>query len=78
VGAAAPAPVTLINPQRVGDNFQFAFQTLAGRPHTIQACTNLAAGAWVDLTNLIGDGSLWQFSFTTTNPPIRFFRVDTQ
>ncbi|MGH7992438.1 MAG: LamG domain-containing protein, partial [Limisphaerales bacterium] len=78
VGAPAPLPVLLTNLTRVGGNLQFSFQTLAGRPHTIQSRTNLTAGAWVSLTNFTGDGSLKQFTFPATNPPVRFFRVLTQ
>ncbi len=78
VGAPAPLPVLLTNLSRVSGNVQFSFQTLAGRPHTIQARTNLAAGVWIDLTNFVGDGSLKQFTFPTTNPPVEFFRVTTQ
>ena len=78
VGAPAPLPVLLTNLTRAGGNLQFSFQTLAGRPHTIQSRTNLAAGAWVNLTNFTGDGSLKQFVFPATNPPVRFFRVQTQ
>ncbi len=36
VGAPAPLPVLLTNLTRAGGNLQFSFQTLAGRPHTIQ------------------------------------------
>ena len=78
VGAPAPLPVLLTNLARVGGNLQFSFQTLAGRPHTIQSRTNLVVGSWVNLTNFIGDGSLKQFVFPATNPPVRFFRVQTQ
>ena len=78
VGAPAPLPVVLTNIMRSGNNLQFSFQTLAGRPHTIQARTNLVVGSWINLTNFIGDGSLKQFSFPGTNPPTRFFRVSTQ
>jgi hypothetical protein len=78
VGAPAPLPVLLTNLTRASGNLQFSFQTLAGRPHTIQSRTNLTLGAWVNLTNFVGDGSLKQFVFPATNPPIQFFRVNTQ
>jgi hypothetical protein len=77
VGAPAPLPVHLVNSQNSSGNFRFSFQTLAGRPHTIQTRTNLTVGAWMDLTNFVGDGSLRQFNFPTTNST-RFFRVNTQ
>jgi Concanavalin A-like lectin/glucanases superfamily len=78
VGAPAPLPVLLTNLTRAGGNLQFSFQTLAGRPHTIQSRTNLTLGAWVNMTNFVGDGSLKQFTFPATNPPVQFFRVNTQ
>ena len=78
VGAPAPLPVLLTNLSRAGGRLQFSFQTLAGRPHTIQARTNLTAGAWINLTNFVGDGSNKQFTFPATNPPTQFFRVNTQ
>jgi len=78
VGAPAPLPMLLTNLTRVGGNVQFSFQTLAGRPHTVQARTNLVVGTWINMTNFIGDGSLKQFSFPSTNPLIQFSREQTQ
>jgi hypothetical protein len=78
VGAPAPLPVLITNLMQNGGNLQFSFQTLAGRPHIIEARTNLTDGIWVPLTNFVGDGSLKQFTFPATNPPIEFFRVNTQ
>jgi hypothetical protein len=78
VGAPAPLPVLLTNLTRASGNLQFSFKTLAGRPHFVQSRTNLTLGAWVNLTNFVGDGSLKQFTFPATNPPVQFFRVDTQ
>jgi hypothetical protein len=77
VGAPAPPQVQLTKLGLSGGLFQFSFTTLAGRAHTIQACTNLTPAAWLDLSNFHGDGTLRDFSFQTTNPPIRFFRVKT-
>ena len=79
VGAPEPLPVQIISPQPAGNgSFQFAFQTLAGRPHTIEVRTNLTSGVWMPLTNFTGDGTVKQFTFPTTNPPTEFFRVTTQ
>ncbi|MBI3853974.1 MAG: LamG domain-containing protein [Verrucomicrobia bacterium] len=72
---SAPMPVQLVNPQRSGNNLQFAFTAAAGRPYIVEARTNLSSGVWIVLTNITGDGTLTQFTFPTTNPPIRFFRV---
>jgi hypothetical protein len=79
VGAPAPLPVQLISslPQTNGGDFALSFQTLAGRPVTIQVSTNLG-GAWMDFTNFIGDGSVQMFTFPTTNAPGEYFRVMMQ
>ena len=63
----------------ISDNtFSFSFQTQASHSHTIQACTNLAGGVWVDVTNFVGDGSIQQFGLSSTNPPVCFFRLVTK
>jgi hypothetical protein len=79
VGAPAPLPVQLISslPQTSGGDFDLSFQTLAGRPVTVQVSTNLG-GAWMDFTNFIGDGSVQMFTFPTTNEPGEYFRVMMQ
>ncbi|HMP83021.1 MAG TPA: LamG domain-containing protein [Verrucomicrobiota bacterium] len=77
--ALAPAePAQLTGVSRSGGNLQFGFITQDGRTHTIEARTNLTAGSWIELTNFTGDGNLQQFTFSTTNPPIRYFRVKTE
>jgi len=80
VGAPAPLPVLLSASTQLmsGSNFQLSFQTLAGRPETIQVKTNLIDGVWMDVTNFIGAGSVQQFTFPTTNAPGEYFRVITQ
>ncbi|HVV01388.1 MAG TPA: hypothetical protein VHH88_08495 [Verrucomicrobiae bacterium] len=80
VGAPAPIPVQLssVPPQAGGGDFKLAFQTVAGRPETIQIRTNLLSGDWVDYTNFIGDGSTYQLDYAITNSPGAYFRVITQ
>jgi hypothetical protein len=75
VTSTTPLPVRLTNIGAWLGHIQFSFTTLPVRPYTVQARTNLAAGAWLDLTNATGDGTLQQFTFPNTNPPVRFFRV---
>lgn len=75
---SAATPVQLGNIQRVGNNIQFSFTTELGRTNIIEGRTNLVTGTWQPLTNFVGDGTSHQFSFPTTNPPIRFFRVNAQ
>jgi hypothetical protein len=78
VVTGAATPVQLTNVQRIGNLLQFAFLTEAGRTNIIEARTNLTSGMWVPLTNVIGDGTVKQFLFSSTNPPVQFFRVNTQ
>jgi hypothetical protein len=55
----APAmPVTLLNPQRAGTNFQFQFLSQAGFTHGVLYQTNLAATNWLTYSNVTGDGTL--------------------
>ena len=71
-------PVVITNQGRVSGNVQFTFKTIAGYTHIVQSRINLATGTWINVTNLVGDGSVMQFKFPTTNPPTQFFRVKTQ
>ena len=70
-----PLPVRLTNVISATGRIQFAFTTLAGRSYIIEARTNVNSGTWQELTNVTGAGTLQQFSFPNTNPPVRFFRV---
>mgnify|MGYP000604459598 CR=1 FL=1 len=80
VSAAAPppAPVTLLNPARSGTNFQFSFLSQAGKTHTVQSRTNLVLGAWQNVTNVSGDGSLKLLSLPVGANPQSYYRVNTQ
>src|ERR1019366_6604547 len=55
---ATAAPVTLLNPQDNGVNFQFQFLSQAGFSHSILYRTNLVAGNWRTNSSVAGDGSL--------------------
>ena len=70
-----PLSVRLTNVVSSTGHIQFSFATLAGKSYTIQARTNPAVGTWLDLLNVNGAGTLQQFSYPNTNPPVRFFRV---
>jgi hypothetical protein len=55
----AATPVTLLNLQAVGANFQFQFVAQAGFTHAVQYRTNLSAGTfWQTYSNVTGDGTL--------------------
>jgi hypothetical protein len=55
---SSPSPVTLINPQDNGTNFQFQFVSQSGFSHTILYRTNLVLGSWQTSSNVTGDGTL--------------------
>jgi hypothetical protein len=71
-------PVNLVGVAPVAGGIQFSFTSQAGTSNIIQANTNLACtNGWINVTNFIGDGNVWQFVFPTTTPPTQFFRVET-
>ena len=70
-----PVAAQLQSPQVSGDNFTFSFGTTNGLGYTVLQNTDLATTNWTFYTNLIGNGSLYQFTTPVTNIPRRFFRV---
>lgn len=68
-------PVKLQSPQISGGNFVFSFGTTNGLGYTVQQNTNLATSNWIYYTNIIGNGSLYQFVTPVTNATQMFFRV---
>ena len=69
-------PPQLVMPQISSNALSFGFQTVNGQSYTVQTNADLLHGAWGAYTNLIGDGTLWQFSFPLTDGvPRLFFRV---
>ena len=70
-----PVAAQLQSPQVSGDNFTFSFGTTNGLGYTVLQNTDLATTNWTYYTNLIGNGSLYQFTTPVTNTPRRFFRV---
>jgi hypothetical protein len=77
-----PQPITLLNPQQSGVNFQFQFQSQNGFTHAVQYRTNLVTGqTWQTYSNVTGDGGLKtigvpQSLFTPAQQG--FIRVSTQ
>jgi hypothetical protein len=66
----------LWQPQLSGGNFSFSFQTTTNQTYTIQQNTNAATPNWLLVTNIAGDGSLFDFVIPiTTNSLQDFFRV---
>jgi len=56
--AVSALPVTLINPQNNGANFQFQFLSQSGFNHNILYRTNLVVGSWKTNSTVAGDGTL--------------------
>lgn len=53
-----PPPVTLLNSQAGGGNFQLSFLSQSGVTHSVQYRTNLVSGLdWQTYTNVAGDGT---------------------
>ena len=75
-------PVTLLNPQNSGVNFQFQFLSQSGFTHAVQYSTNLVAGGnWQTYSNVTGDGTLKTIPIPLSvfNPSKQgFVRVQTQ
>jgi hypothetical protein len=76
VSGGGPAGVLILAPQRSGANFIFSFQTTLSQSYTVQQSTNLGTTNWQFFSNVIGNGSVFQFSVPiSTGAPGRFFRV---
>ena len=79
--SASPLPVTLLNPQIVGANFQCQFVSQSGFNHGILYRTNLVAGAWQTNSTIAGDGTLKTVTIPLSafNPATQgYIRVSTQ
>ncbi|HEV7924781.1 MAG TPA: hypothetical protein VGR14_05465 [Verrucomicrobiae bacterium] len=66
----------ILAPQISGSNFGFSIQTASNQLYTIQESTNASSTNWLLVTNITGDGSLFEFviPFTTSNAQ-DFFRI---
>jgi len=77
VGGGAVSPIELVLLKAATGNMGFTFQTGNGSSETVQSSTNLLGG-WSDVTNFMGDGSVRQFTFPTTNGTQKYYRVKQQ
>ena len=75
VADAVVLPAALQSPQVSGGNFTFNFQTASNQSYTIQQNTNLSTTNWFYVTNLTGNGSLFQFITPASAAPQTLFRV---
>ncbi|MGH7978850.1 MAG: choice-of-anchor tandem repeat GloVer-containing protein, partial [Limisphaerales bacterium] len=79
--SATALPVTLVNPQNNGANFQFQFLSQSGFTHTILYRTNLAVGNWLTNSTVTGNGTVTNISlpYSLFSPAKQgFIRVSTQ
>jgi hypothetical protein len=73
---SASFPVNILPPQLSSNKvFSFGFPTSDGQSYTVQQNANLATTNWTFYSNIIGNGSTYQFTTPTTNNPQLFFRV---
>jgi hypothetical protein len=68
-------PAQIQSPGKTGNIFKFSFGTANNQSYTIQQTTNLEPANWTFYSNIIGNGSIFQFTTPVTNFPKQFFRV---
>jgi hypothetical protein len=76
-----PTPVTLLNANSAGSNFQFQFLSESGFNHDVLYRTNLIVGNWQTNSTILGDGTLKTVSipFSLFSPAQQgFVRVTTR
>jgi hypothetical protein len=73
--ARGPVPVILFSPQFSGNNFTFSFQTVTNQSYTVQQNTNVASTNWLNYTNILGSGNVYQFTAPLAGKAKNFFRV---
>jgi alkaline phosphatase D len=75
VRMSAAIPAQIQSPLLAGTNFTFNFSTVSGQSYTVQQNMNLATTNWIFCTNIIGNGSLYQFQTPVSSNHQQFFRV---
>jgi hypothetical protein len=75
VRMSAAIPAQIQSPLLAGTNYTFNFSTVSGQSYTVQQNTNLATTNWIFCTNIIGNGSLYQFQTPVSSNHQQFFRV---
>ena len=71
------APVQLLSPYVAGNNFNFSFATEPYESYTVQQATNLIAPiAWVNYTNLLGNGATNDVTVPLLDQTQQYFRVN--
>lgn len=68
-------PIIIQSPLLAGANFTFSFSTVGSQSYTVQQNTNLATTNWMFCTNIIGNGSFYQFQAPVSSDGQQFFRV---
>jgi hypothetical protein len=65
-GFTPAPPAVILQPQTMGANFQFSFQTQAGLNHAIEYSTNLTQNVWQTYSTVAGDGTVQTISLPLT------------
>ncbi|HZV33872.1 MAG TPA: proprotein convertase P-domain protein, partial [Verrucomicrobiae bacterium] len=67
-------PLYIFNPQIIGTNIVFSFQTVCGQTYSVQSANGLANPNWTTFQTVSGDGSLVFITNSVTSPQ-RFYRI---
>jgi len=74
---SGPGPLQWQATSNTAGNFEFNFQSQAGRTHLVEYRDDLQTGSWLPHTNLTGNGSVLAIVQPAGALPKRFFRVRT-
>ena len=67
-------PPEILDPQLIGTNIVFSFQSVAGQTYSVQSKTNLLNPVWTTFQSLTGDGSIISITNAATLPQ-RYYRI---
>jgi hypothetical protein len=77
IAAAAPPPITLVNPVFAGNVFSFSFQSRAGVNHVTKYSGDVTSSSWTSLVTNLGNGTQITVSHTNPPPAQSFYRVES-
>jgi hypothetical protein len=73
------APALLItNPQFVGEDFVFSFNTVQSQNYTVEYTDSLPPSMWTPLATVLGSGGVISFTNSNVAPTLRLYRVRGQ
>jgi hypothetical protein len=71
----SPPVITLLNPAVAADSFTFSFMTEPEWSYFVQYADSLESLAWLTLTNITGDGTVFSVTDTISTNSQRVYRV---